>query len=123
LKMLNDFDEGYENLRVWLDTIEASLQRPLITENSNEIHAHRQSLASIELDIEKHTSIITSLLALGHNLLTENETRPRNIETVARSVQTLEERWVLLKDLLRKRKLEFVLLKFLFLSVTEINLF
>ncbi len=62
---------------------------------------------SIETDLEKHNPIISSLLALGHNLLNEMEIRPRNIDSLTRSVQTLEQRWVLLKDLLRARKLEF----------------
>ena len=110
--MINDFEEGFENIRSWMDTVEISLQRPLTTQNSNEIRVHQQSLASIEVDIEKHSSIISSLLALGRNVLNETESRPRNIETLSRSVETLEERWIALKELLRKRKLEFVIIFF-----------
>ena len=58
------------------------------------------------MDLEKHSSIISSLLALGHNLSNEMEIRPRNIDSLTRSVQTLEQRWASLKDLLRTRKLE-----------------
>lgn len=100
--MLHEFEEGYENIRIWLDAAETNLQRPFSTANS------------MESDIEKHTPTVTALLALGHNLLTETEIRPRNIDTVARAVQTLEERWVALKERSRKRKLEFVLGSFSF---------
>jgi hypothetical protein len=108
-----------------MDTVEGNLQRSFSTQNANDLRLHQQSIAvsksfrkkiesthfvefqSIELDLEKHSSIISSLLALGHNLLNEIEIRPRNIDSLTRSVQTLEQRWTLLKDLLRARKLEF----------------
>ncbi len=42
LKMLNDFEEGFENIRSWMDTIEGNLQRPLST---NDLRLHQQSIA------------------------------------------------------------------------------
>jgi hypothetical protein len=39
--------------------------------------------------------------------LNEVEIRPRNIDSLTRTVQILEQRWASLKDLLRIRKLEF----------------
>ncbi len=60
----------------------------------------------MEIDLEKHSTIISSLLALGHNLLSETDIRPRNIDSLTRNVQSLEQRWISLKELLRKRKLE-----------------
>ena len=56
--------------------------------------------------MEKHHSSITTLLALGHRLLNDIEIRPRNVDFLTRSVQTIEQRWVALKELLRTRKLE-----------------
>jgi hypothetical protein len=50
--------------------------------------------------------MISSLLALGRNLLNETDIRPRNIDSLTHTVQTLEQRWASLKELLRKRKLE-----------------
>ena len=45
--MMNDFEQGSENLRSWMDTIEINLQRPLIltTQNPNELRIHQQSIA------------------------------------------------------------------------------
>jgi hypothetical protein len=40
--MLNDFEEGFENIRSWMDTIEGNLQRPLST---NDLRLHQQSIA------------------------------------------------------------------------------
>jgi hypothetical protein len=101
--MLNDFEQGSENIRSWMDTVEINLQRPLTTQHTNELHIHQQT---IEIDIEKHSSIISSVLALGHNLLNEPDVRPRNIDSLSRTVQTLEQRWISLKELMRKRKYE-----------------
>ena len=39
--------------------------------------------------------------------MNEVEIRPRNIDSLTRTVQTLEQRWGSLKDLVRLRKLEF----------------
>ena len=49
---------------------------------------------------------MSNLLALGHNLINESDVRPRNIDSIPRTIQSVEQRWVLLKDLLRKRKHE-----------------
>jgi hypothetical protein len=47
LKMLHDFEQGLENLRAWMDTVETNLQRPLSfnTNNANELRTHQQTLA------------------------------------------------------------------------------
>jgi hypothetical protein len=47
--MLNDFEEGFENIRSWLDTTEANLQRPLTTKNANELRLHQQSITVSDL--------------------------------------------------------------------------
>jgi hypothetical protein len=49
LKMLNDFEEGFENMRSWMDITEANLQRPMISQNTNELHLHQQSIAVSDL--------------------------------------------------------------------------
>ncbi len=43
IKMLHDFEQGLENLRSWMDTVETNLQRPLSL-NANELRIHQQSL-------------------------------------------------------------------------------
>ena len=43
--MLHDFEQGFENIRSWMDTIETNLQRPLITQTANEFHIHQQTIA------------------------------------------------------------------------------
>jgi hypothetical protein len=50
--MLNDFEQGSENIRLWMHTVEINLQRPLTTQHANELHIHQQT---IEIDIEKHS--------------------------------------------------------------------
>ncbi|CAF2655446.1 unnamed protein product [Rotaria sp. Silwood2] len=108
LKMYHDFEQGLENLRSWMDTVETNLQRSLSinTLNANELRSHQQSIVAIEADIEKHSTIVSSVLALGHNLLSENDIRSRNIGSIPRTIQSVEQRWISLKDLIRKRKLE-----------------
>ncbi|CAF4870940.1 unnamed protein product, partial [Rotaria sp. Silwood1] len=109
LKMFHDFEQGLENLRSWMmDTIETNLQKSLSinTLNSNELRAHQQSIITIEGDIEKHTTIVSSVLALGHYLLSEIDIRSRNINSIPRTIQSIEQRWTSLKDLIRKRKVE-----------------
>ncbi|CAF0984495.1 unnamed protein product, partial [Rotaria sordida] len=108
LKMFHDFEQGLENLRSWMDTVETNLQRSLSinTSNANELRVHQQSIVAIEADIEKHSTIVSSVLALGHNLLSETDIRSRNIGSIPRTIQSIEQRWLSLKDLIRKRKLE-----------------
>lgn len=43
--MLTDFEQGFENIRSWMDTTEANLQRALATQNTNEFNIHQQSIA------------------------------------------------------------------------------
>jgi hypothetical protein len=47
LKMLHDFEQGLENLRSWMDTIETSLQKPISITNLNasELRANQQSIS------------------------------------------------------------------------------
>ncbi|CAF4242102.1 unnamed protein product, partial [Rotaria sordida] len=61
---------------------------------------------AIEGDIEKHRTIVSSVLSLGHYLLNEIDIRSRNINSIRRTIQSIEQRWTSLKDLIRKRKLE-----------------
>ncbi|CAF3482671.1 unnamed protein product [Rotaria sp. Silwood1] len=121
-KMFNDFEQGFENIRSWMDTVEVNLQRPLTTQNTNEFHIHQQSIAvgnhfekrsitivefqEIETDIEKHSTVISNLLALGRNLLNETDISSRNLDSLSRTVQTLEQCWLSLKELIIKRKYE-----------------
>ncbi|CAF4828603.1 unnamed protein product, partial [Rotaria sp. Silwood2] len=46
---------------------------------------------SIETDIEKHSTVISNLLAFDHNLLNETDISQRNIHSLSRTVQTLEQ--------------------------------
>ncbi|CAF4199065.1 unnamed protein product [Rotaria sordida] len=84
--MFDDFEQGLENLRSWMDTIETNLQKSLSinTLNANQLRAHQQSIilyndkdskSGIEGDIEKHPTIVSSVLALGHYLLSEIDIR------------------------------------------------
>ena len=53
--MLNDFEQGYENIRSWMDTIETNLQKPIISQNTNELHIQQQSMLVREhFDNEKY---------------------------------------------------------------------
>ncbi|CAF3475042.1 unnamed protein product [Rotaria socialis] len=121
MKTFHDFDQGLENLRSWMDTIETTLQKPVSVNklNANELRNHQQSVAAIEADIEKHSSVISSVLALGHNLLSESDVRPRNIGSIQRTIQSIEQRWLSLKDLIRKRKLELDTMNVSWRSVEE----
>ena len=56
--------------------------------------------------MEKHAIHVNNVLTLGRNLLSESDLRPRNIDSIPRTIHLLEQRWVGLKDLVRKRKLE-----------------
>jgi hypothetical protein len=38
--------------------------------------------------------------------LSESDIRPRNIDSIPRTIHSIEQRWISLKDLIRKRKLE-----------------
>ncbi|CAM2712242.1 unnamed protein product [Rotaria socialis] len=105
-KMFHDFEQGFENLCSWMDTIEINLQRASAIQSSNDFHAHQQPISAIEMDIESHSTTLNSLLALGHNLLSETEMSPRSLESLSRTVKTLEQRWGLLKELIMKRKSE-----------------
>ncbi|CAF1318055.1 unnamed protein product [Rotaria sordida] len=90
LKMFHDFEQGLENLRSWMmDTIETNLQKSLSinTLNANQLRDHQQSIIAIETDIEKYTTIVSSVLALGHYLLSEIDIRSRNINSIPRTIQ------------------------------------
>ncbi|CAF3855305.1 unnamed protein product, partial [Adineta steineri] len=108
LTMLHDFEQDLENLRTWMDTIETNLQKPfsLNTFNTNELYNYQQLILAIENDMDNHNTIINNVLALGQNLLNESDIRPRNIDTIPRTIHSIEQRWISLKDLIRKRKLE-----------------
>ncbi|CAF4217683.1 unnamed protein product, partial [Rotaria sordida] len=118
LKMFDDFEQGLENLRSWMmDTIETNLQKSLSinTLNENQLRDHQQSIIlyqfamhsiGIEGDIEKDPTIVSSVLALGHYLLSEIDIRSRNINSIPRTIQSIEQRCTSFKDLIRKRKVE-----------------
>lgn len=46
LKMLHDFEQGLDNLRSWMDSVETNLQKPLTLNalNPNEIRSYQQSI-------------------------------------------------------------------------------
>ncbi|UJR37453.1 hypothetical protein I4U23_030156 [Adineta vaga] len=108
LKILHDFEQNLEKLRTWMDMTETNLHKSFAstTFKTNELQNYQQSIATIETDIENHSSVVNSVLALGRNLLNESDIRSRNIESIPRTIQSIEQRWELLKDLIRKRKLE-----------------
>lgn len=43
--MLQDFEQGCENIRLWMDTTEVNLQRALTSQNTNEFNVSQQSMA------------------------------------------------------------------------------
>lgn len=79
-------------------------ENELSKENNNQYIFFK--FQTIERDIEKHSSVISSLIALGHNLLNESDIGSRNVDSLSRSVQALEQRWFALKESLIKRKFE-----------------
>ncbi|CAF0831025.1 unnamed protein product, partial [Didymodactylos carnosus] len=108
LKTLHDFETGSENLRLWLDNVETKLQQPfsLSTFNAVEVRTHEEILNTIESDIENHVTIINHILSLGQLLLNDNDIKPRNIDSLPRSMKTLETRWKSVKELVQRRKNE-----------------
>jgi hypothetical protein len=60
LKMLHDFEQGLENLRSWMDTVETNLQKPLLlnTLNANDLRSHQQSILVCQIFIKKKQKII-----------------------------------------------------------------
>ena len=57
--------------------------------------------------MEKHSLNVNNVFSLGRSLLNESDLRPRNIDSIPRTIHSIEQRWVALKDLIRKRKLEY----------------
>ncbi|CAF0817762.1 unnamed protein product [Didymodactylos carnosus] len=108
LKTLHDFETGLESLKLWYDNIETILQRPLSisTFNTIEVRAHEETLATMESDIERHEPVINQILSLGQLLLNDTDIKPRNVDSLPRSIQTLEARWKGIKELFQKRKIE-----------------
>jgi hypothetical protein len=49
LKMLTDFEQGFETMRSWMDAVEINLHRALTTPNANEMRIHQQSIAVCDL--------------------------------------------------------------------------
>ncbi|CAF1053347.1 unnamed protein product [Adineta ricciae] len=103
LKMFNDFEHGTENIRSWLDLVEGNLQKQQLT---NDLPAYQQFLASIESDIENNGPAVTNLLTLGHNLLQDPDIHAQHADSITRTVQSVEQRWRALRDLLTKRRFE-----------------
>ncbi|UJR08743.1 hypothetical protein I4U23_013000 [Adineta vaga] len=103
LKMLNDFEQGSENIRSWLDMIEGNLQKQ---HQTNDLPTYQQSIASIETDIENNATAVNNLLTLGHNLLQDPDIHQQNVDSISRTVQTIEQRWRVLQELLAKRRFE-----------------
>lgn len=56
--------------------------------------------------MEKHSINVNNVISLGRSLLSDSDLRPRNIDSIPRTIHSIEQRWVALKDLMRKRKLE-----------------
>lgn len=46
LKMLHDFEQGLDNLRLWMDSVEMNLQKPLTlnTFNPNDLRSYQQAM-------------------------------------------------------------------------------
>lgn len=46
LRILHDFEQGLETLRSWMDSVETSLQKPLVVSNftANELRVHQQAI-------------------------------------------------------------------------------
>ncbi|CAF3725966.1 unnamed protein product [Adineta steineri] len=116
VKMLNDFEQGSENIRLWMNTVEEDLQKQ---HSTNDAHANHQSFIAIEVDVDNHSPIINNLLTLGHSLLKENDLYQQNRDTISRAVQNLEQRWNALKQLLTKRKLELNIVQDPWRSIDE----
>ncbi|CAF4300774.1 unnamed protein product, partial [Adineta steineri] len=113
---LNDFEQGSENIRLWMNTVEEDLQKQ---HSTNDAHANHQSFIAIEVDVDNHSPIINNLLTLGHCLLKENDFYQQNRDTISRTVQNLEQRWNALKQLLTKRKLELNIVQDPWRSIDE----
>jgi hypothetical protein len=52
LKMLHDFEQGLENLRPWMDTVETNLQKPF-SSNVNDLRIHQQFISVCQIFIKK----------------------------------------------------------------------
>ncbi len=64
LKMLHDFEQGLENLRSWMDTVETNLQKPLLlnTLNANDLRAHQQSILVCQIFTKKSKKLSFEIL-------------------------------------------------------------
>ena len=61
LKMLHDFEQGLETLRSWMDSVETSLQKPLVVTNftANELRVHQQAMLVSRIPLKKTTKNIS----------------------------------------------------------------
>ncbi|CAF1497505.1 unnamed protein product, partial [Rotaria sordida] len=79
LKMFDDFEQGLENLRSWMDTIETNLQKSLSinTLNSNQLRDHQQSIILCLENLRSWMDTIETNLqkSLSINTLNENQLR------------------------------------------------
>lgn len=62
LKMLHDFEQGLETLRSWMDSVETSLQKPLVVTNftANELRVHQQAMLVSRIRLRKTTKNISN---------------------------------------------------------------
>ena len=51
---------------------------------------------------------MTNVLTLGHNLLQDPDIHTQHVDSITRTVQSVEQRWKALRDLLTKRRFEYI---------------
>lgn len=55
---------------------------------------------------------MANLLTLGHNLLQDPDIHTQHADSITRAVQSIDQRWKALRDLLTKRRFEYVVFSF-----------
>ena len=105
VQMLDEYQQRLAQLRVWLNTVEVSLQPSIGTSRfqNNELAIHQGSIEVIEKEIDKHQPIVHSVLALGRTLCQENDLHSSDLEGLEEDLQGLEQRWIALQGLIQRR--------------------
>lgn len=103
--MLDEFQQRLAQLRSWMKTVEVSLQPSIGGSRfqQNELSIHQGSMEVIEREIDKHQSIVQSVVTLGRHLLQENDLRSSDLDGLKDDLQGLEERWIALQGLIQRR--------------------
>ena len=74
LQMISDFDKGVETIRSWMQKVQSNLE------------------------VAKHAPIVSSILALGHNLVHESDIRPDNAEALSDRLHAFEQDWISFRE-------------------------